>query len=91
MSEIKVGDLVVIIKPIACCGYSSGIGRIFRVSEFTKGKAGDVCPYCHSRKPAITIALFEGNGHIGAEISRLKKLDPPTEDETVSTDTEITA
>lgn len=34
MSEIKVGDLVMVVKPRSCCGDARAIGKIHTVSGF---------------------------------------------------------
>jgi hypothetical protein len=33
--SIKVGDLVMITKPLSCCGLGGTIGQIFNVSQIS--------------------------------------------------------
>ena len=44
MSEIKAGDLVIIVKPEPCCGYSGSIGKIFTVKKIELCKL--LCTKC---------------------------------------------
>lgn len=79
MSVIKVGDLVMVIRPTPCCGNSRSIGTVGTVKKVYHGALAQ-CYYCKSLLRAEADAMIEGYGY---DISRLKKIDPPALDEEV--------
>lgn len=83
--QIKPGDLVMVVKPTPCCGNEANIGRIAKV----KNVANDsflVCVWCERlyRKPAL--ASLDGGRVL---LSRLKKLNPPADEESRETTKEL--
>lgn len=89
MSErIEVGDLVVIIKPTSCCGYSGGIGKIYIVGNMRSFRGR--CLLCGAIGNGEPLACW-GSGSRGVPTRRLKKLPPLTEPETITERDEMTA
>ena len=84
MSEIKAGDLVVLVKPTHCCGYDKNLGLIFRVHSLVRGTkcaCGDF-----NNVDCATI-----DGWWRAELSRLKRIPPLSELDDVKRDETIEA
>lgn len=71
--SIKVGDLVMVVKPAPCCGCPGGIGDIFIAEKVEKDFC--ICPEC-GKKIETIFALDAAHGE-WAEIERLIKIDPP--------------
>jgi hypothetical protein len=71
MSDIKVGDLVMVVKPSACCGRLDFIGKTFIALEFKIGLSN--CVYCGHREDRTNIV----GGEFMFHIHRLIKIDPP--------------
>lgn len=73
MSEIKRGDLVMVVKPSECCGQTGTIGAIYVAGDSYVQKV--VCRKCG----------FKDNDSMRTDIgndsayltSRLRKIDPP--------------
>jgi hypothetical protein len=80
MSEIKKGDLVMLVRPQPCCGSSAELGKIFTVADIFLSKAHK-CAQCGY----VTASVVALHGHIkdglpvGSLLSRLKKIEPPTD------------
>ena len=89
MSAIKVGDLVVVIKPRECCPERSNLGFIFRVAKITHGEV--YCCYCKRDHKDIMTAVWADDGVSGASLPRLKRIPPLDELEGEKRDEEITA
>jgi hypothetical protein len=87
MSEIKAGDLVMIVKPWPCCGRSKGLGKPFTVLFVRMSWPLIRCPFCDARNPQATVAVWDDGTVI--HVSRLKKIPPLSEP--VSTQEEATA
>lgn len=83
MSEIKRGDLVMVVKPTPCCGSTVNINKILTVLSLTHppGKSGQIRQTCcgETRKWGSD-ALLSNN--LVYALSRLKKIDPPATGET---------
>lgn len=75
MSEIKPGDLVMIVKATACCGNPKGIGGVFRVAAVELGVMFECC-FCHADM-SEPVALSHKDE--GIRFSELIKIDPPAE------------
>lgn len=75
MSAIKAGDLVMVVRPTACCGNAGWLGLIFTVLDVLPA-ATHACPYCHTVW-TNAFALSVGKVGLGFPISRLTKIDPP--------------
>lgn len=71
MSDIKVGDLVMVVRGRTCGCESSVDGTIFIVSGFEPGNSNYVCGHPSPRE------LRESARRV--EVSRLKKIPPLTE------------
>lgn len=70
--QIKVGDLVILVKPTPC-GCSNGVGKIFKVTGMETG--GSLCLHCKKDLPAIVDrALLDGR--FTAQLERLKRIPP---------------
>lgn len=78
--EIKSGDLVMVVKPSPCCGNCAAIGRIFTVKavEVEHGR----CGHCKTMSILARVTT-EDNQYI--QLIRLKKIDPPTEGDSLPT------
>lgn len=87
--KIKPGDLVQVIKPTVCCNHPGVIGMIF-IAEDIGYKENLICLHCDQKKGAI-YAILSPKGW--GELSRCKKIDPPSEGDSLPTraDKEITA
>lgn len=84
---IKIGDLVMVVKPMPCCGYSGALGKVCIVVDRHIREMGE-CVHCgHTEKNVNAVALDDG--HV-RNIARLIKIDPPSlQDETI-TEKELT-
>lgn len=85
--KIKPGDLVMIVKPCLSCGKSRMLGFPYTVEQVRKDNIR--CGFCGFTK--VDMAAF-AYGH-GVQLQRLKKIDPPSEGDSLPTraDKEITA
>ena len=81
--EINVGDLVMMVKPLPCCGDASFIGNIYTVTGFHD--AG-VCAECGIVR---TPCAFLDNEYKVQPVSALKKINPPPIKESI--EREVTA
>ena len=90
MSEqIKVGDLVMVVRPYVCCGKSStNMGEVGKVVAILNILCR--CPACHFFGKEQLAKLDISTG-LGTEISRLKRLDPDALKDDVPTREELTA
>ena len=82
--EIKVGDLVMVVKPKTCCGSPKSIGRIHTVTGFYEICQCDACGYINH----TTCAMVDGK-HEARPLSVLKKINPPPIKESI--EREVTA
>ena len=91
-NDIKAGDLVMVVRPMPCCGNLSWVGRIFKAGVVEQCSYG--CSQCGRHSIELTTEL-SGFSPIGqpyaVEISRLIKIDPPAQPESTETRKEITA
>lgn len=90
MSEIKVGDLVVVVKPQPCCGSSRAIGRIHTVHGIARTPF--TCTECWTS--GVDDLVLYGD-FSGTSISCVRKIEPLEDPETIeiddSLDTEVAA
>jgi len=92
-NEIKVGDLVVVLRGTPCCHYPYKIGLVFhvqRVGVFTPNDDSWYCSYC-SRKmsqnnPRPTATAPDGTVF---EQHQLQRIDPPALDPTIPAEKEL--
>ena len=83
---IKVGDLVMVVRPTAC-GHSTVDGAVFVVTSVGLWKVR--CTACLAILPQQTVAL--GLRDMGIPVRRLIKIDPPALPESTPTKEELTA
>lgn len=84
MSEIKAGDLVMVVKPRRC-GCTNGLGFIGSVLSISTDNRVGYCDQCESKTfPPYTPTVELILGH-HTEISRLKKIDPPATGDSLPT------
>ena len=89
---IKPGDLVMIIKPMPCCGYSGGLGLLRTVQAFTTNALGTRCVGCGFPDRRDFGPHTHANlGDFYASLYRLKKIDPPALNEDAETHRELEA
>ncbi len=92
MIEIQVGDLAMVVRPKPCCGSCSDLGSVIRVLEIDSepGECSD-CGKFYASRDAV-YAIDHGLGECWAhDISRLIRIDPPAQPESVETDREVVA
>jgi len=77
LSDITVGDLVVVVRPLSC-GCTHAIGFPFTVLEIRR--AGATCTNCHIYGETL-LARCDEDGWF--DVSALKKIDPLAEAEPV--------
>jgi hypothetical protein len=88
MSAIKPGDLVVCIRPQPCCDGTFGMWCTFTVAEVWTGQSR--CTACgHMTDSPIAFRADSPCG--GFLVSRLIKIEPQGQDETIETTEELTA
>jgi hypothetical protein len=86
MSEqIKKGDLVMVVKPTPCCGSRVAVGRLFPVEIIGSGNGR--CILCGAVFPDTYFAA--GQDRMGYHLNRLKKLNPPADEESRETTKEL--
>jgi len=86
IDQIATGDLVVVVKPPRCCVNLSSIGRVFKVQGVNSEPSQ--CIFC-GFVSSVQVAVKESG--IVCEISRLKKIPPLSELETIEIKEEIPA
>lgn len=84
--SIQAGDLVMVVRETPCCGRTDASGRIFVAKQVAPVKRK--CTYCMQVKDSL--AARQPNGH-WIELSRLKRIDPLREPESIDTHDEIPA
>lgn len=91
MSDIKPGDLVMVVRPSPCCGKTSAIGTTFVVEglNIAPGK----CRHCGVIETALLARTGKRSeiGLVSYRVSRLIRIDPPALPESVETTEELTA
>ena len=88
-NDIKPGDLVMVVKPLPCgCkGSRQSIGRVFVVARLSTEKS--YCAYC--KEPFGVITKANTADGVNYRLTRLIKIDPPKQPETVERHDEVTA
>ena len=89
MKPIKVGDLVMVVRPTICCGATKSVGLVATVVD-NETKQYVRCIHCSDRVINDSSYLQLDNGKY-CHVSRLKRIDPPATPETVEHDSEVTA
>jgi hypothetical protein len=70
---IQIGDLVMVVRPIDCCGHTQGMGRVFIV-EFLRG-GPNMCGACGHQSADVVDAWYSGS-NLAFPLQRLKRLKP---------------
>jgi hypothetical protein len=77
MSDIKVGDLVMVVRDHACV---PRVGHIYTVAGFGNNFHCRKCKEIFRGSVALLSAKnYQGPGPVGLPISWLKRIDPPAE------------
>lgn len=91
-NDIKAGDLVMVVRPRVCCGFTSGLGFTFVAGEIDSMPS--LCNNCEktTSMPSTLCGGYGANGlPFSVNLSRLIKIDPPAQPESTETRKEITA
>lgn len=86
MSEIKAGDLVVVVKPQPCCGGTSHLGSIHVVHGV--GRRVFTCSACWKPGEGEIVIYADGTGSL---LSVVRKIEPLEDPVAVDTEREVTA
>lgn len=76
MSDIKAGDIVVIVEGVKCCRNQSSIGKIFTVASFDSGPIHAECRFCGHVWIEENPFVRQPDG-LCVEMSRIRKINPP--------------
>jgi hypothetical protein len=80
-SHIKIGDTVMVVNGIPCCGGRSGLGDIFVVDWL--GVADGECHDCGDDSPMLSASADSQNDYFTCyPVSCLTKIDPLAQGET---------
>lgn len=90
-SNVKPGDLVMVVKANTCCGDASSLGQVFAVSEI-KPQSICRCSGCGG----FCLGTYVGDAGkpgTGELLSQVVKIDPPAEGDSLPTrqNLEVTA
>ena len=86
--RIAPGDLVVVVKPVPCCGHSGSVGETFRVKELAHVRWH--CVRCGKVHDASLVARRVGHPWVYL-LARLKRIPPLDELERNEIVEELTA
>jgi hypothetical protein len=75
MSEIKVNDLVMVVRPTPCCGDTDGLGTPFTVRNVIYSDC--TCTECQDYSTGMWLVEYEPGNWLGA--CQVIKIDPPAE------------
>lgn len=75
-SDIKPGDLVMVVRPRPCCGDMSAIGRVAKVVEMPSQQKAVCCLQCLCKFEDLISFRKLDDGNV-CHASRLIKIDPP--------------
>lgn len=89
MNNIKVGDLVMVVKPTLCCGNPYSIGKLFTVIENTI-KQISYCIHCGEEWVTASKDMVLLSDDKAILRTRLIKIDPPSQPETITESKELT-
>lgn len=90
MSQIKVGDLVVVIRGHRCFGADAVSGMVSVVDEVITG-ATYYCLRCNDPIPVDAAMKLPGLGDVAMPFSWIKRIPPLSELDDVKQDEELTA
>lgn len=89
-TNIKAGDLVMVVRARLCCPEKTQFGALGRVAYIHDQPI--FCAYCTTPFPKGTVfAKIAGQSGNGTELIRLKRIDPPAIPETTENREELTA
>jgi len=83
MSDIKAGDLVMVVKPQPCCGGLGSVGKVFRVTHVHENFS--ICDWCGQDLGLQTLLSDDNNFNAGYDNERCKKIPPLSDLEDVET------
>lgn len=77
---IRVGDLVMVVKPLPCCGSPIMLGEIFTIAKVTREFLDGTCNYCgYWCHETVDAAKSETRDFVFT--NRLKKIPPLSPEE----------
>ena len=85
MSDIKAGDLVMVVRPTPCCNDTQFIAHIFTAQSVRDARA--YCGMCGKRHPGVTAII--DSGEMFFIRSTVRKIDPPAEGDSLPTRKDI--
>jgi hypothetical protein len=85
VSNIKVGDLVMVVKPSSCCGNTLTIGDTFTVTSIDSYPS--ICGHCLKETKEYVVG-GNSRGSLAA-VNRLIKIDPPALPESLECEKEL--
>jgi hypothetical protein len=80
---IKVGDLVVVVKPTPCCRNVSLVSKVFTVENVATDRIG--CLHCGAVYTVPRLGFSIRGEHFGCHTDRVIKIDPPAEGDMLET------
>jgi hypothetical protein len=86
MSEIKAGDLVMVVRATPCCSATPDVGSVFRVASINA-----VVSHCELCGQWNTDPKAWDVDDSGVRVSQCVRIDPPAQPESVETDREVVA
>lgn len=86
-SPIKPGDLVMVVKPVPCCGTEDRMGLTSTVQETPRWALYAQCRHCGEVDYAVENYRDLGDG--AYHVDTLKKVDPPAEGDSLPTRADI--
>lgn len=82
MSEIKKGDLVMVVRGNPCCGHQTGAEGMVFIADYVSVEGRDfLCDGCDRPLPGDWVSGCPGR--MGIYAGRLTKIDPPAQDTTI--------
>jgi len=77
---IRPGDLVMVVRPTPCCGDKSAVGKIYKVGAVALSDFACGC----GAEPEDLLAAFDVANKLAFEVTRLIRIDPLSEPESVT-------
>lgn len=77
--NLKPGDLVMVVKPTACCGSAKSLGKILTVEAYVESDLS-FCANCNRHVTTASALVHIGDSWVVDE-HRLIKIDPLAEQE----------
>lgn len=85
---IKVGDLVMVVKPKSCCGDDKAVGKVFTAKAVVNEKT--YCDVCGALYTGIHIENGnETSSQAGVRAYMCIKIDPPALQDETTTEKEL--